>query len=495
MKSLRNLLIPFIIMLVLVAVAVFAIVSNNKNNVPVETGGDQRLDVLNISSSLISSIEVVNRDGTGIGFQSTVDGEGNTVWSLLDKYDSEVALNNQGIANWVLVLSSFMADVDIGNSSELNLAEYGLDNPVYTIIITGFDGSVNKIYIGNKTANDTSCYFMVEGDPDIYTIVAAKYTYCGYQLIDFLETSMLGIEYENIATVEFERTSDQIDFTATCEVLDTGDAVFTAIDPFKIQCSTYFSNLIDMVKNLEITSYIEIPDDMLSDYGVDNPAYSFTFTMNDGRIISLSLSNLINGYYYGFCSEIDGYFQISEMQISNLNTQLLILLDNYLVYYPATDMSRISGTYGDQTFTYEIETTDSISSEDATAMLNSRNAKVFNSDGRSYAAILYESLLTISISGIDLEADPSYEPELEFEYITTDHQTHTLSFVPKDINNYYVFMNGEYSGFITSTSELFNDGGENTFNYGAWTAYELANEAIDNQIAGIYDILVDEEAA
>ncbi|MBP5180848.1 MAG: DUF4340 domain-containing protein [Clostridiales bacterium] len=495
MKSLKSLLIPFIIMIVLVIVAVVALVSNNNSSVTVESGSDNRLQVINIDNSLISSIEVLNRDGSGIGFQSTINADGVTVWSLLDQYDDGSAINSSGVGNWVVVLSSFMADVDLGNSSELNLAEYGLDDPVYTIIITNYDGTVSRIFVGNKTTDGNSCYFMVEGDPDVYTIVAAKYTYCGYQLIDFLETSTFDFEYGDLSTVEFERYADDLDLVASCELYETGDPMFTAISPFKIKCSTYFANLIEDIKTLEITSYLDIPDDMLADYGLDDPAYSFTFTLNDGRVITITLSSLINGNYYGTCSEFDGYFQANEMQISGLNTQLLILLDNYLVYYPATEMSKISGTYGDESFVFDIETDGSISAEDATALLNMRNAKVFTSEGRSYAAILYESLITINITGIDTEADPEFEPEVEFEYITTGHETITLSFVPKDNNNYYVFYNGEYSSFTVARSELFNDGGTNTFNYGAWAAYELTVEAIDNSISGIYDIPEETEAA
>ena len=62
---------------------------------------------------------------------------------------------------------------------------------------------------------------------------------------------------------------------------------------------------------------------------------------------------------------------------------------------------------------------------------------------------------------------------------------------PKDMLNYnfyYVFLNGEYTYFVVPTRELFNDSGTDTYNYGAWTAYELARQAIDNQVAGIYDI-------
>ena len=481
-------------MLVLVGVAVAVIVSNSKQADTEQSGTATNENVLAVSTSVISSIEVTRADGTGIGFQGAVDDAGNTVWSLMDKYSADVPLNNNGITSWAFVLSNFMTDGTIGDSTELNLAEYGLANPVYTITITQFDGTVDVVYIGNKTAVGNDCYFMVEGDPNIYTVAAAKYTYCGYQLIDFLETVVFGIDYGALSTVEFKRASDGIDLIATCELYETGDPMFTAVSPFEIECSPYFVTFIDSIVNLEITSFVDIPDDQLADYGIEEPSYEFIFTMDDGRVVNVNLSSSIGGYYYGTSNVVDGYFKISELQVSNIDTQLMMLLSSYLVYYPATEMQRITGTYGDQSFTYEISTDGSISAEDAIAQLNSRDARVFNSDGRSYAAILYESLITISVSDVDTSADPEFDPVLEFEFITSDYEHHVLSFVQRDNNSYYAFLNGTYTYFIVPASELFNDSGSDTYNYGAWTAYELAQTAIENQIAGVYDIPTEDAA-
>lgn len=495
MKSLKSLLIPFIVMVVLVGVAITVIISNSKSNSEPTDTSEQSENVISIGTNLVSSIEVVRQDGSGIGFQGALDDVGNIVWSVLDKYNVDVPLNNDAITSWAYVLTNFMSNGTIGDSSELDLAEYGLSNPDFTIIITQYDGTVNHIFVGHKTVDNNNCYFMVEGNSTVYTVVAAKYTYCEFQLIDFLESASLGIDFANLSTVEFMRTSDSIDLTASCSLYDTGDPHFVAISPFNIDCSPYFISLMEDIVNLEITSYIDIQPDQLADYGLDTPAYNFIFTMNDGRVVNISLSTSIDGYYYGTSNVVDGYFKISDLQIKGLDTQLMILLDSYLVYHTASEMSSITGTYGDESFTFEISTTDSISAEGATAMLNMRNAKIFNSDGRSYAAILYESLITIAVSGVDAEATPAFEPEIEFVYVTNDHKVSTLSFVPRDANSYYAFLDGEYTQFVVPASEIFNDSGEDTYNYGAWTAYELATEAIDNEINGFYDRPAAEEAA
>lgn len=492
MKSLKSLLIPFIVMIVLVAVAIGVIISNNTGKTEEIT--DTSVEVLYVDTQTISSIEVIDNMGNGIGFQSYRNDDGNVEWSLLDKYASESEINSNGVSSWVAVLSNFYANATIGDSSTLDLAEYGLDNPTYTITINNFDGVTNRIFVGNKTVNDQNCYFMLEGDSNIYTITSAKYLYCGYSLIDFLATQILDIDYSNIATLEFIRAEDNLDMITSCEVYETGSPKFTAISPFSIGCSTYFNDIVSNLVGLQITSFVDLTDEQVADYGLNNPAYTFIFTMVDGTSCKINLTNEINGYYYGTCSNVDGYFQLSSMQLSGLNSSLVMLLDSYIVYYSAYEMSKIIGTYGDQTFEYEIDTDGSISETNAVAMLNLRNAKVFNSNNRSYAAILFESLITISISGVDTEADPEFDPEITFTYITNDYRTFELSFVVRDGTSYYVFLNGEYTSFVVPKTQIFHDGGDNTFDYGAWTAYELAEEAIDNAINGIYDRPVSAEA-
>ena len=55
-------------------------------------------------------------------------------------------------------------------------------------------------------------------------------------------------------------------------------------------------------------------------------------------------------------------------------------------------------------------------------------------------------------------------------------------------NTYYVFVNDKYSCFYVDSSELFANGGTDTYAYGVWGAYELLVEAIEKNIGGIYDI-------
>ena len=132
----------------------------------------------------------------------------------------------------------------------------------------------------------------------------------------------------------------------------------------------------------------------------------------------------------------------------------------------------------------------SISGEESDVSLDGRNAKVFNSDGRSYCAVLFESFACMEIGGIDTEAvvDTSGPAVMKIDYTTTQYENHTIEFYTRSDNSYYVVKDGMYLKVYVYAKELFNDGGTDTYDYGVWSAYELLKTAIDDNINGVYDI-------
>ena len=129
------------------------------------------------------------------------------------------------------------------------------------------------------------------------------------------------------------------------------------------------------------------------------------------------------------------------------------------------------------------------SDPESSVKLDNRNAVIYNSEGRIYASVLYESLATITIGGIDLEAEPSIDDSImTLTFVTTDYKTIKIDFVPRNDSSYYVMMDDSYSYFYVSSDELFRDGGLDTYNYGVWPAYHLLDTAISENINGVYDI-------
>ncbi|MCR4689021.1 MAG: DUF4340 domain-containing protein [Saccharofermentans sp.] len=492
MKSAKNLLIPLIVLIVLAVAVVGYFIYKNANK-PEETL-DTMIDVLYIGSQDVQSVEVrASAEGSPVVKVSCNASDLNNIVYTYEGSDKEegATYSQRIMSSYISLLSTYSCDSLISSSG--NFSEYGLDNPAYTVTVTTITGETYIVYLGNRTIDGTMCYMRLEGSNDVYTVGVGKIVEAGMVSVNFLEAQLLNISFDNLDTVTFVRKSDDLTISATCEIYeDTGEPQYFIYEPFTIQASPYFENLIEYVATLEISEYMEIADEDLASYGLDDPNYQFTLNLKDGTKKVVYFSENMAGFYYGYVAGMDKYFMVSDMQIKGLDTPVMTLLDSYVASNAASNISSIKGTNGEESFLFELNVAESqsISADDSTVTLDGRNAKVFNSDGRSYCATLYEAISCIALGGFDTTAtvDTSSDPLLTLTIVTKDYTTHVYSFYTRDESSSYVVIDGEYSSFYVYNKELFNDGGTDTYSYGVWPAYELLKTAIDENVNGVYDI-------
>ncbi len=492
MKSAKNLLIPLIVLIVLAVGVVGYFIYKNSNKT--EETQSTMIDVLYIGTQDVQSVEVKsNEEGAPtVKVVSSMNSEGVISYSYEGSDKEEGASYSQSeMASFVTLLSSYSCNSLV--SSEGNYAEYGLDNPAYTVTITTLTGSTYIAYIGNRTIDGTACYMRLEGSSDVYSVGVGKIAGASMTSVNFLESQLLNISFDNLDIVKFTRKSDGLNIEARCEIYEsTGEPQYFIYEPFNIQASPYFENLVEYVATLEISQYMDIPQEELASYGLDDPEFSFTLIMKDGTKKIVYFSENMAGFYYGYIVGMDRYFMVSEMQVKGLETPVMTLLSSYVASNNVSNVSSIRATCGDESFEFklDVKATESISAEGSSVTLDGRNAKVFNSDGRSYCATLYEAISCIALGGFDTEAtvDLSADPVMTITIVTKDYVTHEYAFYERNSESCYVVTDGEYSCFYVYNKELFNDGGTDTYSYGVWPAYHLLVTAIDENINGVYDI-------
>ena len=208
---------------------------------------------------------------------------------------------------------------------------------------------------------------------------------------------------------------------------------------------------------------------------------------SDDLVVELSAAN--GDLLYGRCSLCDHEFSVNYSSIQNLDTSLKDLMSYYVAYFAAYEVSSISCSCEDRSFRMDIETDGAITDEEATATVDGRNCRVTTSNGRSYTAILFESVVCMEIGGFEPEAEPELtDPYMNIRIVTRSHDTINIDLIPRGTDSYYVFINDDYAGYYVYSTELFADGGTDTYSYGIWGAYDLLNNAIMNSVNGIYDI-------
>ena len=490
MKGYKKLLVPLIVMVALIVIVIIWAVFGPKTN---DNSGPITEPVVSMSLYDVKSISVTNNTtGDVIAFTGDKNDDGFQFWTYTGSAtDKDYELDQEKVNGYVSLLSSFMSQ-DMVAENPTDLAQYGLSPANFKIQITKFDGTNVNILIGNKLASGSSCYFMLEGDTKVYTVASIKYSYCSNTMIDFVSSKILDLNYESINTVEFSRTTDNFDIITKCyPVSEALGANYEIIQPINVDASNVYAHMIDGIIGLKVGKYVELSEEDIIKYKLDNPAYTFTFTLNDGKKITVQFSDVIeDDMFYGICSNSDEYFMVSTMQVTGFDAPVMSLIGDWLCYNTMTQLSQISCSYNGDEWTLELDVVDTLMNEDSKAELNMRNAKTTFPDGsRNYAAILVESVSCIEIGGVDFDCDKTIDDSvMTLTVKTNNYSTHKFDFVPRDSLSYYVFSDDEYTNFYVLSEELFGFGGYDTLHYGVWPAYELLKTSIDNQINGTYNI-------
>lgn len=490
MRSIKKLIIPVILLVGLIIATAVGLAIKSKNTVEIsETEGS--VGFYNVPNAEIQNLSVTSKEGSSISFTSSIDESGTQTWSL-DNDDGLVDISQNAVAQYVSLLSSYTSTAIVSDPAPL--IEYGLETPDYTVTITRVDGTVDNIYVGGISYDGTNCYCMVEGDPTLYLVAIIKREKCAYTVEDFRSTQILNLSYDHIDSIEFIRNSDSLDLMLDCQTDENGSPEFTFVSPFERGTNGFFDSTLKFFAQLNVTGFEDITPMELAQYRLDEPEYTFIYTLNNGTAYTIELSSNLAGYYYGSCSSYDGYFRVSTDYIEGgLDLPLLNMVDNDIVSFSANEISSIEGSYDGDSFEFNISCVEDMTEAEATATLNLRNAYVQTSSGRTYAAFLFENLVTIELGGAELDASPEYDPVMTFTYFTKSYTTTKVDFTVRDSNSYYVFIDEEYSGFYVFADELFRYGGQDSYNYGAWSAYLMTQQAIDNAINNIYDMPAESE--
>lgn len=492
MRSFKGLIVPLIIMILLVTgVIIYFAVSSANSEDPADNGTTY---ALNATADEVKSISVWTKDsGKASTKVSKVKVDDYSYYFVYDGEDKDTAVDysTEKLSAFASMLMSYAADKVTDN---IPLAEYGLDDPGYKVIVEYENGETHTVCLGNLSPDENNVYINVDGRNEVYMTAALKLTYAGYKARDFLEPQILDIDMSGISSVRFIRTTDGLDLTSEVSYDATKDTYsYHIVKPYDIEASEYFVSLVEQIAKLEISSYVDVADADRASYGLDKPAFTFVFESNNGSTKKVYLSRNLADKYYGYIEGESDHFYIDRQQIQLLEAPELSLIRSYVAYYNVSDLSSIKGTNGDLSFTLKLDVKDdeAISDDGADVELDGRNAKIFNEQGRSYCAMFFESLVCMPIAGSDLNAKPVLnDPVSTFSFIGKNYQTKTIDLVKRNNETYYVFADGNYTGFYVHDNALNRNGGPDTYSYGVWEAYKLLNTAISENMNGIYNIPV-----
>lgn len=296
MKKYKSLI---ILLAVLVVLVVAYVVTGQLKKKSAEKENEQKqIAVLDMSD--ITSIQYTN----GTDTMSFIK-EGGTWYSESDK---EFPLQQSSLKTMAETFGTLSANRELTDGD--TLADYGLEEPQYTITLKDADGEQQNIYIGNAAGED---YYMTVGDKEkIYTVDYSVVNAMNFDLDSMLQKDTFpSIGADNIKKVTITKAGETTEYDA--DNSDQSDDI-TAIGGGL--GAAYFVDCVDY----------SVQADELAQYGLDEAqrtTVTVVYTDSDDKEQTFTL-------YVGGRDESDSYNYVQMDGSKMVNTMTKETVNNIL---------------------------------------------------------------------------------------------------------------------------------------------------------------------
>ena len=286
MKKYKSLVILLIVLVVLVVA--YVVTGQLKKKSAEKENEQKQIAVLDMSD--ITSIQYTN----GTDTMSFIK-EGGTWYSESDK---ELPLQQSSLKTMAETFGTLSANRELTDGD--TLADYGLEEPQYTITLKDADGEQQNIYTGNAAGED---YYMTVGDKEkIYTVDYSVVNAMNFDLDSMLQKDTFpSIGADNIKKVTITKVGETTEYDA--DNSDQSDDI-TAIGGGL--GAAYFVDCVDY----------SVQADELAQYGLDEAqrtTVTVVYTDSDDKEQTFTL-------YVGGRDESDAYNYVQMDGSKMVNT-------------------------------------------------------------------------------------------------------------------------------------------------------------------------------
>ena len=361
-KGKKLLIYGAVLLILIAAVVVIGILQDNG----IMPGGDSSVEeesslitastdyLLQHDKTEISTITVENDAVTYTLVSELVESEnssGTTTtqnWKLKEYEDWE--LTSSSISSLATIGYNLVAVKTVAEDKEaVDLANFGLADPLATVTIKYTDGSEATVTVGDTTPDGTYRYAVVSNQPGVYTVYKSVATYAEYDL-----TTLRSITINQIATDEtleyvylHQKGLRPIELTAWGEDEEHEDiydiSLLKMVQPYADwDASVVSGNISDMYTNwpsITINKLVEPAAEDLDQYGLGEEDYEYHVNIitsaeyttgekdADGNEIMRTEMHEID-YYFGFETE-DGLIYFRQGGSNDVYTVAATTIDSY----------------------------------------------------------------------------------------------------------------------------------------------------------------------
>ena len=448
----------------------------------------------------VASIEIVNANDryTLLPREVTTDGEVKRDWQVegLEDYPF-TARDLESLAN----LAANIRPNRIIEEGASNLAQYGLADPETTYTVLMKDGTSHVIKFGRQLPSGSFDYVMADDSGRVAAIASATANRVRQTKLDLLDKNqVLNLDLAELSMFTFERARDDARIVTECEMIgEIGSGSeyieFNLLEPIRRPGSSDgLTRLVDDALTIQIDRFVALDPDDLSEYGLDNPQYAFTIEAGSQTTKLLLGAKAEGDNFYAYSDQFPAVFLLSASQFTAIDMRVTDMLDRFVHLIGIWTVEKIEADLFGESFTVEIDMTQDqrATDEDVVLKLDGEDAKILNEKNRSLFTPFYQRLISVYIAGLDTDADPdnTADGSMIF-YLKADEENNlprrqqVVEFAQRDEYTYYVFMDGEYTGFYIDANAAFYS--TRTDNEGILVALERLRYAMEHAVDGVFD--------
>jgi len=434
-KLMRNLLFGVVAVLVIGAVAVWLAPMIQENRAEAaKTPIPKSVYIINYGADYtVDGFEVTRRDSDEVtAMESHLDESGGSrIWVMRDY--PEASVNAYNIASVTGVMKNLGSS---GTAAEdlTYKANFGLDDPAYTVKIHYANGESVTLYIGDENPGKTGYYVIREGDERIYIVNTLNVHYLTTEYYGYWALPVFAGAAETLTEVRVERLKENevvhllVVPSGSYGNVNTG----RLIEPYDIQADVdaqeeFVTLVADQIKGPTGLVNPEPTAEDLASYGLAEPLYKVTvktaadsITLTLGDLFDTELS-IENAFRYCLVNDDPAVYRMNSADLNGVvDVQAASLADPLLNYISLSYLESLDFTSGDLKVHADVEQIitdengDPVTIEDSVGMTSTTIEQAVKVNGREVDRRTFGTWYTYVV-GLRVygELPEGFEPEGE----------------------------------------------------------------------------------
>lgn len=371
-------------------------------------------------------------------------------WVLTDGGDFD--LDN----DYMELIRSYFSTLTAAGKHTGDLADYALDDEhVSTVTLSG-GGQSYTVNIGGISPTKEYYYVMVDGKKDIYSIESVYSSGSNFSTEKMMLKSKELVLYDDDEIERITAIKDgKVTFDLTYDQESGEWSLPEEYSNFDFDV-TAVTSMINVITRLQAEQMLDENLEDMEKYGFDDPYAEVIIKGKDGterHIIAGDFSEdgtYANLLIYNSGSEDKNQVEVYYKSDVDFVDYTPIDFITTTVYNPSQyDVSRFKVSYDGQEYEFIMD------QEQKQCQYNGQTIQLAVQNILTEFTNYYNSFSIYVVKKLDLEADPELkDPLLSVEYDLTDGTKRTYQLTDAGNQQCYVFIDGKYTGEITSDSSI-----------------------------------------